>query len=73
MNVLARTRARRREIDCGIAATREERAVIEAQSFRVDQRRGSYGPRVKSSNELRLPRESESAHSHPDAGADHGA
>src|SRR5262245_62135876 len=42
MNVLARIRAGGREIECGLATTSEERAAVQAQRFRVYQRRGYY-------------------------------
>lgn len=44
MNVLARIRAGGREIECGLATTRRERAAVLAQRFRVYQRRGYYRP-----------------------------
>jgi hypothetical protein len=44
MNVLARIRAGSREIECGVATTRHERAAIQAQRFRVYQRHGYYRP-----------------------------
>jgi hypothetical protein len=44
MEVLARIRAGSREIECGLATTRRERAAVLAQRFRVYQRRGYYRP-----------------------------
>lgn len=44
MEVLARVRAGGREIHCGVATTRRERAAVQAQRFRVYQRRGYYRP-----------------------------
>lgn len=44
MEVLARVRAGSREIACGLATTREERAAIQAQRFRVYERHGYYRP-----------------------------
>jgi hypothetical protein len=44
MDVLARIRAGNREIECGPATTRRERAAVLAQRFRVYQRRGYYRP-----------------------------
>jgi hypothetical protein len=38
MNVLARTRAGGRAIECGLAATRRTFARVQAQPFRTDQR-----------------------------------
>jgi hypothetical protein len=42
MKVLARIRAGGREIECGLATTRRERAAVLAQRFRVYQRKGYY-------------------------------
>lgn len=42
MNVLARIQAGGRAIACGLATTKEERAAVLAQRFRVYQRRGYY-------------------------------
>jgi hypothetical protein len=44
MKVLARIRAGSREIDCGLATTKQERAAVLAQRFRVYQRKGYYRP-----------------------------
>lgn len=44
MNVLARIRAGGREIEYGVATTDDERAAVQAQRFRVYQRRGYYRP-----------------------------
>jgi hypothetical protein len=44
MEVLTRIRAGYREIECGLATTRRERAAVLAQRFRVYQRRGYYRP-----------------------------
>lgn len=42
MNVLTRIRAGDREIEYGVATTDDERAAVQAQRFRVYQRRGYY-------------------------------
>ena len=42
MEVHARIRAGSREIECGLATTRRERAAVLAQRFRVYQRKGYY-------------------------------
>lgn len=42
MKVLARIRVGSREIECGLATTRRERAAVLAQRFRVYQRKGYY-------------------------------
>ena len=42
MDVLTRVRAGGREIHCGLATTRHERAAAQAQRFRVYRRRGYY-------------------------------
>jgi hypothetical protein len=42
MDVLARIQAGGRTIECGVAITRHERAAVQAQRFRVYQRRGYY-------------------------------
>jgi N-acyl-L-homoserine lactone synthetase len=42
MDVLARIQAGSRTIECGLAITRQERAAVRAQRFRVYQRRGYY-------------------------------
>jgi len=47
MDVLARLRAGGREIECGLATTRRERAAVQAQRFRVYQRRGYYRPGLR--------------------------
>jgi hypothetical protein len=44
MEVLARVQAGSRTIECGLATTGQERAAIQAQRFRVYQRRGYYRP-----------------------------
>jgi len=44
MEVLLRISAGGREIECGLATTRRERAAVLAQRFRVYQRRGYYRP-----------------------------
>ncbi|MBI4522142.1 MAG: hypothetical protein HY701_15000 [Gemmatimonadetes bacterium] len=44
MKVLARIRAGSREIECGLATTKQERAAVLAQRFRVYQRKGYYRP-----------------------------
>ena len=44
MNVLARIQAGGRAIACGLATTKEERAAVLAQRFRVYQRKGYYRP-----------------------------
>lgn len=44
MDVLARIRASGREIECGLATIRQARAAVQAQGFRVDQRRGHDRP-----------------------------
>jgi hypothetical protein len=44
MDVLTRIRAGGREIHCGLATTRHERAAAQAQRFRVYERRGYYRP-----------------------------
>ena len=47
MDVLTRVRAGGREIECGLATTRYERAAVFAQRFRVYQRRGYYRPGLR--------------------------
>ena len=47
MDALVRIRAGGREIECGLATTRRERAAVLAQRFRVYQRRGYYRPDLR--------------------------
>ncbi len=47
MNPLARIRAGGREIEYGLATTKQERAAVLAQRFRVYQRRGYYAPGLR--------------------------
>ena len=47
MDVLTCIRAGGREIHCGLATTRHERAAAQAQRFRVYQRRGYYRPGLR--------------------------
>ena len=47
MDVLTRIRAGGREIHCGLATTRHERAAAQAQRFRVCERRGYYRPGLR--------------------------
>jgi len=47
MEVLARVRAGGQEIHCGVVTTREERAAVLAQRFRVYQRRGYHRPGLR--------------------------
>jgi len=47
MEVLARIRAGSREIECGLATIRRERAAVLAQRFRVYQRKGYYRPGLR--------------------------
>lgn len=42
--MLARIQAGKREIECGLATTRQERTAVLAQRFRVYQRKGYYRP-----------------------------
>ena len=47
MEVLARIQAGGRAIECGLAVTKRERAVVRAQRFRVYQRHGYYRSGVR--------------------------
>ena len=47
MNVLAHIRAGGREIECGLASTRQERTAVQARHFRVYQGRGYYRPGLR--------------------------
>lgn len=52
MDVLARVPAGGRWIECGVATTPEERAAVQAQRFRVYQRRGYYRPGLQSDRDV---------------------
>ena len=52
MDVLTRIRAGGREIHCGLATTRHERAAAQAQRFRVCERRGYYRPGLRTDRDV---------------------